>query len=60
MLVVAVLSLTGITYAWFTSGTTATVSGMKVEVAVADGGVQSVPDPRNADFYAVRISDGDL
>ena len=40
MLVVAVLSLTGITYAWFTSGTTATVSGMKVEVAVADGGVQ--------------------
>lgn len=40
MLVVAVLSLTGITYAWFTSGTTATVNGMKVEVAVADGGIQ--------------------
>lgn len=40
MLVVAVMSLTGVTYAWFTQGTTADVTGMKVEVSAADGGIQ--------------------
>ena len=40
MLIVAVMSLTGATYAWFTSGEQATVSGMNVEVNTAAGGVQ--------------------
>ncbi len=40
MLVVAVLSLTGITYAWFTSAKTATVTGMSMNVVAADGGLQ--------------------
>ena len=40
MLVVAVMSLTGVTYAWFTQSTTSTVSGMEMEVIAAEGGVQ--------------------
>ena len=40
MLMVAVMSLTGVTYAWFTAGTQATVNGMNVQVTAADGGVQ--------------------
>ena len=40
MLIVAVMSLTGVTYAWFTAGTTATVNGMQMQVSAADGGVQ--------------------
>ncbi len=40
MLVVAVVSLTGVTYAWFTQGSTATVNGMNIEVSVAEGGIQ--------------------
>lgn len=40
MLIVAVMSLTGATYAWFTAGDYATVSGMKINVDVASGGVE--------------------
>ena len=40
MLIVAVMSLTGVTYAWFTAGQQATVNGMNVKVTAADGGVQ--------------------
>ncbi|MBR6681167.1 MAG: hypothetical protein IKL59_07905 [Clostridia bacterium] len=40
MLVVAVMSLTGVTYAWFSQSTTADVSGMTMNVAAADGGFQ--------------------
>ena len=40
MLIVAVMSLTGVTYAWFTAGETATVNGMQMQVTAADGGVQ--------------------
>lgn len=40
MLVVAILSLTGVTYAWFTAGENAVVNGMNVTVATAEGGVQ--------------------
>ena len=38
MLVVAVMSLTGVTYAWFTQAETADVTGMTMEVAAANGG----------------------
>ena len=40
MLVVAVMSLTGVTYAWFTQADSATVSGMQMSVVAADGGIQ--------------------
>lgn len=40
LLVVAVMSLTGVTYAWFTYGTQAEVTGMQMNVATADGGVE--------------------
>lgn len=39
MLIVAVMSLTGVTYAWFTTGEKATVTGMNVTVDTADGGI---------------------
>ena len=39
MLVVAVVSLTGVTYAWFTSGTTAKVSGINFDVTGEAGGL---------------------
>ena len=36
-LLTAVISLTGVTYAWFTSGTTATVDQIDIKVEEADG-----------------------
>ena len=36
-LLTAVISLTGVTYAWFTSGTTATVDQIDIGVVAADG-----------------------
>ena len=39
MLVVAVMSLTGVTYAWFTQSTYSKVDGMEVKVEAATGGV---------------------
>ncbi len=39
MLVVAVVSLTGVTYAWFTQGTYSEVSGLSVQVESATGGI---------------------
>lgn len=40
MLIVAVMSLTGATYAWFTSGDKATVTGMQMDVMAAAGGIE--------------------
>lgn len=40
MLVVAVMSLTGVTYAWFTAGEQATVTGMDMTVTAAEGGIE--------------------
>lgn len=40
MLIVAVMSLTGVTYAWFTAGDTAKVSGMSMQVVNAAGGLE--------------------
>lgn len=44
MLIVAVMSLTGATYAWFTIGDTATVDGMKMEIVAAAGGLEVSTD----------------
>lgn len=57
MLVVAVLSLTGVTYAWFTAGTEATVGGLNVTVTAAEGGVQiRVKDGEQYGNYASTIN----
>ena len=40
MLVVAVLSLTGVTYAWFSQATTAKVEGMTMNIGTAGAGLQ--------------------
>lgn len=40
MLIVGVMSLTGVTYAWFTQGTTATVDNVMLSVESASGGLQ--------------------
>ena len=39
MLVVAVVSLTGVTYAWFSQGTYSEVKGLEVQVESATGGI---------------------
>lgn len=40
MLIVGVMSLTGVTYAWFTSGADAAINNVTVDVVAADGGIQ--------------------
>ena len=40
MLVVAVMSLTGVTYAWFSQSTTAKVDGMEMNIGTAGAGLQ--------------------
>lgn len=40
MLIVAVMSLTGVTYAWFTQATVASIDGLSMTVQAADGGLQ--------------------
>ena len=40
MLIVGVMSLTGVTYAWFTSGADGTINNVTVDVVAADGGIQ--------------------
>ena len=44
MLIVGVMSLTGVTYAWFTQGTTGQVTGMEMTVTSSAGGVQVSED----------------
>ncbi len=40
LLIVGVLSLTGVTYAWFSAGTDATIEGMDVTVTTSEGGIE--------------------
>lgn len=47
MLVVAVMSLTGVTYAWFSAAETATVGGMEVSVGAAGEGFMVSEDGTN-------------
>ena len=44
MLVVAIMSLTGVTYAWFSMGTNGKVEGITMSVSSADGGLQLSKD----------------
>lgn len=51
MLVVGIVSLTGVTYAWFTSGTTSTVTGMDVTAISTSGGIM-VADTINGNYVS--------
>lgn len=55
MLIVAVMSLTGATYAWFTSGDTAKVDGMSMQIETAAGGLEV---STNGSSWASSISLG--
>lgn len=47
MMLVAVLTLTGVTYAWFSESATATASGIDIAVVESNGGVlmSAIPNP---------------
>lgn len=57
MLIVGVMSLTGVTYAWFTSSNAATVTGMTFDVYTPVGGVL-ISDTYNTDWgYSLKLND---
>ncbi len=56
MLVVAIMSLTGVTYAWFTQAEFATVEGMSMTVEAAEGGLQISTDSNSGFKNAVTIN----
>lgn len=57
MLVVAVVSLTGVTYAWFTQGTDATVTSFDVNVQAADGSLTiAIPGADGALTWGTTIT----
>ena len=57
MLIVGVMSLTGVTYAWFTSSSSATVTGMTFDVYSPVGGVL-ISDTFNTDWsYSIELQD---
>ena len=56
MLIVAVMSLTGVTYAWFTAGSDATVDNIIVNVQAATGGIELSGD--NGVTWQTKISAG--
>lgn len=60
MLIVAVMSLTGATYAWFTIGDTATVDGMKMEIVAATGGVEVSGDNGDTWGNVVTLTGADI
>ena len=59
MLVVAVMSLTGVTYAWFTQGTDATVTSFDVSVQAADGSLTlAMPNEQGVLTWTTNIAPG--
>ena len=50
MMLVAVLTLTGVTYAWFSESNAATVDGITMDVVSKEGGVYISKDPYPANF----------
>lgn len=56
MLIVGVMSLTGVTYAWFTSSSSATVTGMTFDVYSPVGGVL-ISDTYNTNWgYSIELA----
>ena len=60
MLVVAIMSLTGVTYAWFSQGTSANVSNMSLGVEAAAGGVLIAEDLNGTYASTLDFTDKDL
>lgn len=59
MLVVGVMALTGVTYAWFTQGTDATVTAFDVNVQAADGSLTlAMPNADGALTWGTSITPG--
>ena len=50
MMLVAVLTLTGVTYAWFSTSNEATVDGITMQVAAYEGGIYISKDPFPSNF----------
>lgn len=60
MLIVGVMSLTGVTYAWFTSSSSATVTGMTFDVYAPVGGVL-ISDTFNTNWgYSIELEDANF
>jgi hypothetical protein len=60
MLIVGVMSLTGVTYAWFTSSNAATVTGMTFDVYTPVGGVL-ISDTYNTNWgYSLKLNDANF
>lgn len=58
MLIVAVMSLTGVTYAWFTAGNDARIDGMDVTVTSSDGGIEIWNETTNEWASRLTMSTG--
>ena len=57
MMIAAIVSLTGVTYAWFTQSDTAVVDGIELGIVAVDGGVYVSNSP-NPEFWGYRVSLG--
>ena len=60
MMVAAVVSLTGVTYAWFSQSETATVDGISMTVVSQTGGIlmSGTPAPTTEQGWAYKLSVG--
>ncbi len=54
MMLVAIVTLTGVTYAWFTESDTSVVEGLNVGVVAVDGGVY-ISQMANPSYWSYRV-----
>lgn len=54
MMLVAIVTLTGVTYAWFTDSDTSVVEGLNVGVVAVDGGVY-ISQMANPSYWSYRV-----
>ena len=57
MMVAAIVSLTGVTYAWFSQSDTSVVEGIELGIVAVDGGVYVSNDPKPS-FWGYRVNLG--
>lgn len=57
MMVAAIVSLTGVTYAWFSQSDTSVVEGIELGIVAVDGGVYVSNSP-NPSFWGYRVNLG--
>ncbi len=56
MMLMGVVSLTGVTYAWFSESDSADVNGLSVEVVASEGGVYVSTDGYDPESYGTNIT----